>query len=295
MAAVCTLGDQGVPVQQSQTSFVPFQGNGYKLTSEPSKINQVRKNENVSDSKESQNQTLGPIDKQRRSSIEVIETQVVLQRREWEVVKSKIIEQQEEIDKLWSQIHQLKERKIFCEQMDEIHTKENNRQSDLQQRYNSENRLNIEVGEIERRTKEKLSDKCNKSKLEVTRSPKQENSKSKPEVECIQDRDKQYRNEEKDQTVKMCSKFLEFLEGRDIREKKEREDIEEYNKMIDTAKLALKMEEKIIHLRVEDVTSDTNTGWRNVQKWIKQIEKYGDRNEMLRMQFARLTLESELL
>ena len=62
-----------------------------------------------------------------------------------------------------------------------------------------------------------------------------------------------------------------------------------------TAKEAAKLKERINYLRSEDLTVDTNTGWENLQKWIKQIEENGDSNELLRMQLARRTLDSELL
>ena len=74
------------------------------------------------------------------------------------------------------------------------------------------------------------------------------------------------------QELKMCSKFLEFLERKDTRESEERKERmnerkenEEYSRIKDTEKIAIKYEDKIPHLSLEDLILEENKGWKNLQ------------------------------
>ena len=211
-----------------------------------------------------------------------------------EVINKRLIDINEELDK---------ERGKCCQKIDknegQFVSNAIDRRSDLQISNNPGGVSNIEVRAM--KSNERLKCKGDKLNQEVYRTIEQEKAEVKMHkqvAEDIQNIDKHNRTEDKDKTVETFSKLLGYLEGKEEREDKERKEREERdkdNKMRNAAKEAAKLEERINHLRSEDLTTDTNTSRENLQKWIKQIEKNGNSNELLRMQLARRTLDSGLL
>ena len=262
MVEIRKLGWDGIPLQRVQRDFMPFQGKGHYLTSDNKTVSQMRR-KNESDVKEIRCDPVKPPDKQKRR----LRQDIVMNGECQEVngMELKIKELEKEIEKLKHEIHQLKgsERKI---------------------------------SEILPEQNEKIGD------LKVDANVKRERAKSKTQKHEIEHVDENIKEDKEIQELKMCSKFLEFLERKDTRESEERKERmnerkenEEYIRIKDTEKIAIKYEDKIPHLSLEDLVVEENKGWKNLQSWIGEIQKYSTGNEVLRMHLARISLEDEIL